>query len=37
LGAAAYLRLGVLALWAAAGVVAVLAAARAWEERRTAV
>jgi uncharacterized membrane protein YoaK (UPF0700 family) len=37
LGAAAYLRLGVLALWAAAGVVAVLAAGRAWEERRTAV
>lgn len=33
LGAAAYLRLGVLALWAAAGVVAALAAARAWEER----
>ncbi|MDR7114278.1 YoaK family protein [Caulobacter sp. BE254] len=36
LGAAAYLRFGVLALWAAAGVVAALAAAKAWRERRAA-
>jgi uncharacterized membrane protein YoaK (UPF0700 family) len=36
LGAAAYLRVGVLALWAAAGVVAALAAAKAWRERRAA-
>ena len=34
LGAAAYLRFGVLALWAAAGVVATLAAIKAWRERR---
>ncbi|SFJ62240.1 YoaK family protein [Caulobacter sp. UNC279MFTsu5.1] len=34
LGAAAYLRVGVLALWAAAALVAVLAAAKAWRERR---
>ena len=36
LGAATYLRLGVLALWAAVAVVAALAAIRAWEERATA-
>ena len=36
LGAAAYLRFGVLALWAAAGLVAVLAAAKAWRERGAA-
>jgi len=36
LGAAAYLRVGVLALWAAAGLVAALAAAKAWRERRAA-
>lgn len=34
LGALAYLKLGVAALWAAAGVVASLAAANAWAERR---
>ncbi|KQZ33924.1 YoaK family protein [Caulobacter sp. Root1472] len=34
LGATAYLRVGVLALWAAAGLVAILAAAKAWRERR---
>jgi uncharacterized membrane protein YoaK (UPF0700 family) len=34
LGALAYLRLGVAALWAAAGVVAALAAANTWTERR---
>jgi uncharacterized membrane protein YoaK (UPF0700 family) len=33
LGAFAYLRWGVLALWAAAALVAVLAAAQAWRER----
>jgi uncharacterized membrane protein YoaK (UPF0700 family) len=33
LGATAYLRVGVLALWAAAGLVAILAAAKAWRER----
>jgi uncharacterized membrane protein YoaK (UPF0700 family) len=33
LGAAAYLRAGVLALWAAAGLIALLAAAKAWRER----
>ncbi|CAN7396375.1 YoaK family protein [Caulobacter sp. LjRoot300] len=36
LGAAAYLRVGVLALWAAAGLVAILAAVKAWRERRAA-
>jgi uncharacterized membrane protein YoaK (UPF0700 family) len=36
LGAAAYLRFGVPALWAAAGLVAILAAAKAWRERRRA-
>ena len=34
LGALSYLRLDVVALWAAAGVVAVLAAASAWAERQ---
>jgi uncharacterized membrane protein YoaK (UPF0700 family) len=34
LGAAAYLKFGILALWAAAAVVATLALARYWEERR---
>jgi uncharacterized membrane protein YoaK (UPF0700 family) len=33
LGAAGYLRAGVLALWAAAGLIALLAAAKAWRER----
>jgi uncharacterized membrane protein YoaK (UPF0700 family) len=33
LGAAAYLRVGVLALWAAAGLIAILAAIKAWRER----
>lgn len=36
LGAAAYLRFGVAALWAAAGVVATLAAVKAWRERLAA-
>jgi uncharacterized membrane protein YoaK (UPF0700 family) len=36
LGAAAYLRFGVLALWAAAGLVAILAAGKAWRERAKA-
>ncbi|CAN5422746.1 YoaK family protein [soil metagenome] len=36
LGALSYLRFGVAALWAAAGVVALLAAISAWAERRPA-
>jgi len=36
LGAAAYLRVGVLALWAAAGLIAILAAGKAWRERAKA-
>jgi len=36
LGAAAYLRVGVLALWAAAALVASLAAIKAWRERARA-
>jgi uncharacterized membrane protein YoaK (UPF0700 family) len=36
LGAAAYLRLGVLALWAAAVVVAILATVQVWRERAKA-